>query len=229
MTRDDVQVGAPAVRLDRPWPAGALLRPALDVAPRLLGAVLTSELQGTRVRLRIVEVEAYAGVGEDPASHAHRGRTDRNASMFEPAGTAYVYFTYGMHWCLNLVTGPAGEASAVLLRAGEVTEGFDAASARRRSGSGRSPARRDLARGPARLCAALGVTGRQDGLDLLDPGSPLWLAPPADREPDGPERRPPAHRSGPRVGVRRGAERAWRFWLGDEPAVSAFRAHQRAR
>ncbi len=103
-----------------------LLGPAAEVAPRLLGAELTSDL-GPRVSLRITEVEAYAGVGQDPGSHAHRRRTQRNAAMFGPPGHAYVYFTYGMHWCLNVVAHPEGEAGAVLIRAGEVVVGVAAA------------------------------------------------------------------------------------------------------
>jgi DNA-3-methyladenine glycosylase len=117
-----------------------------QVAPALLGVRLVSELGGTRVAVRLTEVEAYMG-GQDPGSHAYRGPTPRTTVMFGPAGFLYVYFTYGMHWCANVVCGPDGSASAVLLRAGEVVEGLDAARARRRA------ARRDedLARGPARL------------------------------------------------------------------------------
>ncbi|PWU54017.1 DNA-3-methyladenine glycosylase, partial [Micromonospora globispora] len=129
--------------------ADLLAGPVVLAARGLLGCRLTAN----GVTVRITEVEAYAGTAGDPASHAHRGRTPRNAVMFGPSGHAYVYFTYGMHWCMNVVTGPDGEASAVLLRAGEVVEGLDVARARR-------PAVRrdvDLARGPARLCAALGI------------------------------------------------------------------------
>jgi DNA-3-methyladenine glycosylase len=200
-----------------------LLRSAEQVAPRLLGASVTSELRGDVVVVRVVEVEAYAGEGADPASHAHRGRTARNASMFERAGTAYVYFTYGMHWCLNVAVGPAGEGSAVLLRAAAIVEGVTVARQRRTAASGRTPADRDLARGPARLCQALGVTGAQDGLDLLDPGSPLRLVVAA--EPASPD----AVAHGPRVGVRQAADRPWRFWLHSRPEVSAYRGPVGAR
>ena len=124
----------------------------------LLGGRITSDVGGARVVVRITEVEAYGGVGEDPGSHAFRRRTPRNATMFGRAGLAYVYFTYGMHWCLCVVTGPPDEASAVLVRAGEVIEGVDAARARRPGACDR-----DLARGPARLTVALGVTGEEDG------------------------------------------------------------------
>jgi DNA-3-methyladenine glycosylase len=168
------------------------------------------------VAVCIVEVEAYAGVQEDPASHAHRGLTRRNATMFGEPGHSYVYFTYGMHWCLNVTTGPVGSASAVLLRAGRVVEGVDAA--RRRRASVRRDARdRDLARGPARLCSALGVSGEHDGLDLLDAASPLRLLPARGAAPS-------AVATGPRVGVSSAGERPWRFWLPDAPEVSAYRA-----
>lgn len=198
----------------------AQLHGAVDhVAPRLLGAALTSDLDRARVSARIVEVEAYAGEGQDPASHAHRGRTPRNASMFERAGTAYVYFTYGMHWCLNVAVGPVGEGSAVLLRAAVVVDGLATARRRRTSATGTVPLDRDLARGPARLCQALGVTREQDGLDLLDDSSPLRLS--------LPEAGPAGVANGPRVGVRDAASRPWRWWLEDVPEVSAYRGVKR--
>jgi len=190
------------------------------VAPLLLGAVLTCDGPGAAVTIRVVETEAYGGA-DDPASHAYRGRTARNASMFGAGGTAYVYFTYGMHYCLNVVVGPPGEASAVLLRAAEVTDGIAAARARRTRPSGRVPTDRDLARGPARLTQALGVTTADDGRDLLDEHGPLrlTLAPtPVAR-----------YRCGPRVGISRAADRPWRFWLPDDPAVSAYRGGGQAR
>ena len=137
---------------------------AADVAPLLLGATVTSRVDGRTVAVRLTEVEAYGGVGEDPGSHAFRRRTARTASMFGPAGHAYVYFTYGMHWCLNVVTGEQDEAGAVLLRAGEVVVGADVARDRRR----RADRDRDLARGPARLATALGVTGAFDGVDAAE-------------------------------------------------------------
>jgi DNA-3-methyladenine glycosylase len=190
-----------------------LLGPAAEVAPRLLGAELTSDL-GPRVSLRITEVEAYAGLGQDPGSHAHRRRTQRNAAMFGPPGHAYVYFTSGMHWCLNVVAHPEGEAGAVLIRAGEVVRGL--ATARTRRSAAHSD--RDLARGPARLTAALGVTGDQDGVDLLDPHSPLRLA--LSTHPAEPSRLA----SGPRTGVAgAGAPTPWRFWLDGDPTVSPHR------
>src|SRR3954463_2055001 len=128
-------------------------RPVLEVARDLLGAVLVCG----DVALRLTEVEAYAG-GHDPASHAFRGPTPRNSVMFGPGGHAYVYFTYGMHFCMNLVCGPDGSASAVLLRAGEVVAGLETARARRPGATDR-----DLARGPARLTKALAVDRALDG------------------------------------------------------------------
>jgi DNA-3-methyladenine glycosylase len=202
-------------------PGRALLAVApTEAAPMLLGAVVVSDLDGARVAVRLAEVEAYAGEGDDPASHAHRGRGRRNAVMFGPPGHAYVYFTYGMHWCVNVVTGADGTGAAVLLRAAAVVEGLDLARQRRRSPrTGQVPADRELARGPARLATVLGVDGRQDGVDLLDRVSPLRLLL-ADR--------PPADvTSGPRVGVRLAADRPWRFWLPDAPEVSPYRAAAR--
>ncbi|MEV4543734.1 DNA-3-methyladenine glycosylase [Micromonospora echinaurantiaca] len=187
-----------------------LAGPVLPAARGLLGCRLTAG----GVTVRITEVEAYAGTAGDPASHAHRGRTPRNAVMFGPAGHAYVYFTYGMHWCVNVVTGPAGEAAAVLLRAGEVVDGLAVARARR-------PAVRrdvDLARGPARLCAALGIDRSAYGTHLLGDG-PVRLCPgdapvPAD-----------AVAAGPRVGVTGAHDVPWRFWIAGDPTVSAYRRH----
>jgi DNA-3-methyladenine glycosylase len=188
-----------------------LTGPVSAVAPRLLGALLTADVDGERVVVRITEVEAYAGVGEDPGSHAFRGRTPRNATMFGPPGHAYIYFTYGMHWCTNVVTGPEGAASAVLLRAGHVVEGIDTARQRRRA----ARRDRDLARGPARLSVALGLTGALDGLDLLDPKSPVRLTV---------ARRPlVVHAVTPRTGVSGpGAPTPWRF-AADDPTVSPYR------
>lgn len=175
--------------------------PVLEVAPRLLGAVL----RHGDVAVRITEVEAYDGAN-DPGSHAHRGATARNAVMFGPPGGLYVYFTYGMHHCCNVVVGPEGTASAVLLRAGEVVAGADLARARR-TGSDR-----DLARGPARLCQALAITRDQDGVDVAT--GPVRLAPGEPVE---------AWATGPRVGLRAAPDRPWRFWMPGEPSVSAYR------
>ena len=178
-------------------------------------ALLGARLSGAGVTVRISEVEAYSGLGADPASHAHRGRTPRNSIMFGPAGFAYVYFTYGMHWCMNVVTGPDGTASAVLLRAGEVVAGHDAARERR----GARVADRDLARGPARLASALAVDRTVWGTSLVDGTGPLLLVP-AER-PIAPD----AIRSGPRVGVTGAHDLPWRYWLDGDPTVSAYRRH----
>lgn len=181
------------------------------VAPRLLGSRIVSDIGGARVVLRITEVEAYGGVGEDPGSHAFRGQTARNATMFGMPGLLYCYFTYGMHWCANVVTGPAGAASAVLLRAGAITEGIDAARARRPS----ARSDRDLARGPARLAAALGLDRATDGVDLLSRQSPVRLA--VTRHPL------PLHLVTPRTGVAGpGGSTPWRF-AADDATVSPYR------
>jgi DNA-3-methyladenine glycosylase len=197
--------------------ATLLAGPVEAAARGLLGCRLTAMSSAGGVTVRLTEVEAYAGTGGDAASHAYRGRTRRNDVMFGPAGHAYVYFTYGMHWCLNVVAGVEGEASAVLLRAGEVVAGLDLARARR-------PAVRrdvDLARGPARLCAALGIDGAAYGAFLLDRGPALWLEPP----PVPPPVPPAAVAAGPRVGVTGAHDLPWRFWLAGDPTVSAYRRH----
>ena len=183
-----------------------LARPALQIAPRLLGAVLVSTAGGAEVAVRLTEVEAYEG-GDDPASHAYRGRTPRTQVMFGPAGHLYCYFTYGMHVCCNVVCGSEGAASAVLLRAGEVVDGVETAEQRRAGAS-----HRDLARGPARLCTALGIELSHDGADLVDGPVTLTLGEP-----------PAAVSTGPRVGLRGAPERPWRFWATGEPSVSAYR------
>ena len=179
-----------------------LAGPVLDVAPRLLGATL----RHGEVVVRLTEVEAYDGA-HDPGSHAYRGRTARNAVMFGPPGRLYVYFTYGMHHCCNVVCGPEGTAAAVLLRAGEVVEGLDLARARRPKATDR-----DLARGPARLCRALGIDLALDGADLAGGDPVLELGDPVG-----------AVSTGPRVGLRGAPERPWRFWETGAPTVSAYR------
>jgi DNA-3-methyladenine glycosylase len=197
-------------------------RPALEVAPALLGCVLEHRTPGRMVSVALTEVEAYAGA-VDPASHAYRGRTRRNAVMFGPPGHAYVYFTYGMHFCVNLVCLPAGTAEAVLLRAGAVIDGLPLARRRRVT----SRADTDLARGPALLCQALAIDRAQDGADVCDPASPLRILE-AGTSGVGPG----GVRSGPRVGVREGADVAWRFWIDGDPTVSVYRPYaprQRAK
>ena len=198
--------------------SGALLtrdffdRPVDEVAPALLGQVLRHGTPEGEVAVRLTEVEAYAGP-LDPASHAFRGRTARNAVMFGPPGHVYVYFTYGMHFCMNLVCGPDGTSMAVLLRGGEVIEGEETARARRP----RSTVR-DLARGPARLCRALGVAREQNGLDVCSPGGSLTVH-------AGEAVGPGLIRTGPRTGVNGAKEVPWRFWIDGDPTVSPYRAH----
>lgn len=181
--------------------------PVLDAAPRLLGAVLRSD----GVAVRLTEVEAYDGP-DDPGSHAYRGQTARNEVMFGPPGRLYVYFTYGMHFCMNVVCGPPGKPSAVLLRAGEVVEGIELA--RERRGALKD---RELARGPARMCVALGIDRQHNGAVLTDPASPVRLTLGGY---DGPVS------TGPRVGLREAADRPWRFWAEGDPTVSVYRPHQ---
>ncbi|MFD6250307.1 DNA-3-methyladenine glycosylase [Streptomyces roseolus] len=199
-----------------PLPRSFFDRPVLEVAPDLLGRTLVRTTDEGTMELRLTEVEAYAGA-VDPGSHAFRGRTARNAVMFGPPGHAYVYFTYGMWHCLNLVCGPEGEASGVLLRAGEVLRGAELARPRRRS------ARKDaeLAKGPARLATALDVPGSLNGTDVCaGPDAPLSVltgTPPA----------PSLIRTGPRTGVGGGgAPHPWRFWIAEDPTVSPYRPHQ---
>jgi DNA-3-methyladenine glycosylase len=189
-------------------------RPVLDVARDLLGMVVVHSVDGVgEVAVRLTEVEAYAG-GHDPASHAFRGRTGRNAVMFGRAGHAYVYFTYGMHFCMNLVCGPEGAAAAVLLRAGEVVGGLDTARQRRPG----ARLDRDLARGPARLTTAMGIDRALDGADVTRADSPLRVV-------RGEAVADKAVRRGPRVGVSAAAELPWRLWIDGEPTVSAYRPH----
>jgi DNA-3-methyladenine glycosylase len=207
-------------------------RPSTEVAPDLLGCVLWHDSPEGLVAVRLVEVEAYQGA-HDPASHAYRGQTARNAVMFGPPGYMYVYFTYGMHFCANLVCQPPGQAEAVLLRAGEVVDGSELAAQRRASengkalsapatpGNGRTARAVDLARGPARLCQALGIDRRFDGADVCEPGSPLGIGPArsADSDPAGPA----VISTGPRVGIRQATDRPWRYWLAGDRHVSLYR------
>jgi DNA-3-methyladenine glycosylase len=206
-------------------------RHSVQVAPELLGCVLEHQTADGLVAVELTEVEAYEGE-TDAASHAYHGKTQRNAVMYGPPGCAYVYFTYGMHFCVNLVCLPEGRASAVLLRAGLVTEGEDLARARRTrprgvrgDGAPREKeaeiASRDLARGPARLCQALDIDRSLDGADVCAAESPLRIRWPGARGTD----RSAKIISGPRVGIAQAAEVPWRFWLDGEPSVSVYRAH----
>ena len=227
-------------------------RPADEVAPALLGCVLEHETDEGLVAVELTEVEAYAGE-TDPASHAYRGMTGRNAVMFGPPGHAYVYFTYGMHFCVNVVCMPEGIARAVLLRAGRVVAGEPLARLRRasrRAGTGQPSVipGRDLARGPARLCQALAIDRTQNGADFCSPASELRLRP-ADPglQAGGPGAAPGvqagvpgaarglqaggpgaarAIEAGPRIGISAAADIPWRFWLADDPTVSAYRPYK---
>ncbi|NEC27846.1 DNA-3-methyladenine glycosylase [Streptomyces sp. SID8111] len=199
-----------------PLPRKFFDRPVLEVAPDLLGRTLVHSTPDGPIALRLTEVEAYDGPN-DPGSHAYRGRTARNAVMFGPPGHVYVYFTYGMWFCMNLVCGPEDRASGVLLRAGEIIEGAELARTRRLS----ARTDKELAKGPARLATALGVDRSFDGTDACAPDdtSPLRIlggtAVPAHRV-----------RNGPRTGVAgEGAVHPWRFWIADDPTVSPYRAH----
>ncbi len=191
-------------------PAAFYGRPSLEVARDLLGCLLTDG----RVTVRLVEVEAYTGTS-DPASHSYRGPTPRNQIMWGPPGRLYVYFTYGMHWCMNVVCESEGHASAVLFRAGEVVDGADEAELRR-------PGVRqvDWGRGPARLARLFRVTGEQNGLDLTASDASLRLM-------RGERVAGAKVRTGPRVGLNprmgEAAEWPWRWWIADSPAVSTFR------
>ncbi|MGW5848806.1 DNA-3-methyladenine glycosylase [Streptomyces sp. NPDC055254] len=205
-----------SARPDRtPLPRSFFDRPALTVAPDLLGRILVRRTPHGPLELRITEVEAYEGES-DPGSHAYRGRTARNASMFGPPGHAYVYFIYGMWFSLNLVCGPPDHASGVLLRAGEITAGADLAAKRRLSA--RKPS--ELAKGPARLATALDVDRSLDGTDLCaGPDSPLSLLAGTATPPD-------LVSSGPRTGVGgAGAAHPYRYWITHDPTVSPYRAH----
>lgn len=186
-------------------------RPSPVVARDLLGRVVMSTTPEGLVAVRLVEVEAYAGE-DDPASHAWRGPTPRTRVMYGRPGHAYVYFSYGMHWCVNLVCEQEGRAAAVLLRAGEVVAGEELARSRRRPGT----AHARLASGPANLAAVLGLDGSWDGIDVVARGSALRLrpgVPVADADVV----------TGPRVGVSRGAGTPWRFHVAGNPCVSAHR------
>lgn len=206
-----------AVDSQEPLPREFFARPSVEVAPGLLGCVLVRETEAGMVAVRLTEVEAYAGT-VDPASHAYRGQTARNAVMFGAPGHAYVYFTYGMHFCVNLVCMPEGTAAAVLLRAGQVIAGEELARARRRAAA----SSRDFARGPARLCQALAIDRVLDGADVCGRDSSLRILSPG-AAPLGASGA--GILTGPRVGVRAAADVPWRFWLDAEPTVSAYRPH----
>jgi DNA-3-methyladenine glycosylase len=195
----------------RPLPRAFYNRPVLDVARDVLGAVI----EHAGVQVRLTEIEAYDK--SEPASHSFRGQTPRTAVMFGPPGHAYVYFVYGMHFCVNLVCGPTGTASALLLRAGEVVSGLDLATARRPQSKPR-----DLARGPGRLTQVLAIDSAQNGVDVTRPGSPLRVF----------EGTPVAAElicEGPRIGITKAVDLPWRFWIDGDPSVSPYRAYSPKR
>lgn len=194
--------------------AGELVVDPVAAAHRLLGATLT----GRGVRAVVVEVEAYGGVPDGPwpdaAAHSYRGRSGRNAVMFGPPGRLYTYLSHGIHTCANVSCGPDGTAAAVLLRAAVIEDGIEIAEGRR----GESVRTAALARGPGNLCAALGISMSDNGIDLFDPDSPVTLRLNAVV----------GAVAGPRVGVSRAADRPWRLWLAGRPEVSAYRRSPRA-
>jgi DNA-3-methyladenine glycosylase len=194
--------------------ADDLLVEPVAAAHRLLGATLT----GRGVRATVVEVEAYGGVRDGPwpdaSAHSFRGLNARNAVMFGPPGYLYTYRSHGIHICANVSCGPDGVAAAVLLRAAAIEAGLDVAQGRR----GTAVRTVALARGPANLCSAVGITMADNGIDLFDPKSPVRLT------------LGEAHDavSGPRVGISQAADRPWRLWLAGRPEVSAYRRSPRA-
>jgi DNA-3-methyladenine glycosylase len=199
-----------------PLPHTFYERPSVEVARALLGKTLWRRTEIGLVAGIIVETEAYDGAN-DPASHAWRGQTRRNAIMFGPPGYAYVYFTYGMHYCINAVTGLVGQASAVLLRAIQPSVGLDIMRERR----GDHIPDRDLARGPGRLCQALEITAVDDGADLASDA--LWISETATDTPDI------LIAATPRIGITRAAERPWRFVVCDSRYISGRPVHSRDR
>jgi len=196
-------------RSTRRLPRSFFTRPSPEVGPDLLGRILVRRVDdGTLLTARIVEAEAYQE--DDPASHSYRGRTNRTEVMFGPAGHVYVYFTYGMHHCMNVVTGSTGEGSAVLLRAAEPLEGLEEMARGRGTNDPRM-----LCSGPGRLCQALGIDRAENGLDLVR-GRQLWLL-------EGTPVPPSMISVGSRVGITSGTERPWRFSVRGDRFVSRVR------
>jgi DNA-3-methyladenine glycosylase len=202
-----------AQRRGRTLPRSFYSRDSRELAPELLGKLIVHDEPGAgRIALRLVEVEAYAG-SEDPGSHGYRGPTARNATMFGAPGHLYVYFTYGMHWCANVVCGRTGWSSAVLLRGGAPVAGIDAVRARRPA----ARRDRDLCSGPARLAQALGLTRAHDGIDLVR--GPLRIL---DDGVPPPEEPGVSARIGLAAG--KGDEHRWRWYVPGDPNVSPGRA-----
>ncbi len=202
-------------RSTRRLPRSFFARPSPEVGPDLLGRILARRLgDGTLLTARIVETEAYQE--DDPASHSYRGRTNRTEVMFGPPGHAYVYFTYGMHHCVNVVTGSSGEGSAVLLRAAEPLEGLEEMARRRGTDDPRA-----LCSGPGRLCQAMGIARNENGVDLVR-GRELWLL-------EGSPVPASGIGVGPRVGITSGTERPWRFSVRGDRYVSRVRPAEPVR
>lgn len=199
-----------------PIDSTALAGDVLDVAPQLLGCILTSRMDDELVALRITEVEAYRGVGLDPGSHAFRGKTPRNSTMFEAGGHLYVYRSYGIHWCGNIVAGIEGEASGALLRAGEIVAGHDIARARRLA-IGTVVRDTDLARGPGRLGTAMAFGPTLDGTEVTGSG-PITLHAPIGEHPAV------VVEQSTRTGVAGpGSVHPYRFYIPGDPTVSPHR------
>jgi DNA-3-methyladenine glycosylase len=190
----------------RTYPRAFFRRDARTVARDLLGAIVVSNVTGTTLRARIVEIEAYLGTN-DPASHSYRGLTPRNAVMFEDGGHLYVYFTYGMHFCANVVTGPPGQGEAVLIRAVEPLEGIGLM--RRRRGAGLELW--ELANGPAKLCQAFAIGRNENGIDLTS-GDIVLLR--------GGRRADERIVATTRIGIRQAAEKPWRYYLSNNRFIS---------
>jgi DNA-3-methyladenine glycosylase len=180
-------------------------RPVLEAAPLLLGCTLARQTPAGVIKLKIVETEAYHQ--DDPASHSFRGLTPRTAPMFQAGGRLYVYFTYGMHYCLNIVTGPVGRGEAVLIRAGEPLEGLELMKANRGTDD-----TKNLANGPGKLAQALGIFDTSLSGKILNKSS-IWLEPAeqVDRQ---------AITTAPRVGIKKAADQPWRFYIKNNPFVS---------
>ncbi len=201
-----------------PLPRAFYIRPTMKVAPDLLGKLLLRRMGKQTLVARIVEVEAYLGE-RDPASHAYRGKTPRNSVMFMEGGHLYVYFTYGMHFCCNVVTEREGLGRAILLRAVEPVLGFATMASRRAIDldgwmGGEAPIPRRVAgltNGPAKLCQAMGIQRRENGVDLCT--GPIWIS-------DGRKPRKQDIAQSTRIGIRVGVEHRWRFSIRGNPFVS---------
>ena len=200
------------------WPGRKLPRSFFRRDPRLVAPELLNKIiaRDDGRAGRIVEVEAYCGA-EDPAAHTFRGPTKRNATMFGPPGHLYVYFTYGMHWCANTVCGEAGQGWGVLLRAIEPLAGLDAM----REARGHPLKLKDIGSGPARLAQAMGITGEQDGADLIAGDRSFRIVEDGTPPPMDPV-------AGPRIGISQAKDHPWRWYVSGNPHVSGARSPRKA-